>query len=63
MRTSYLEAPQNAHLGHLLPPSPVKVSLRFAVAQVVDENDAGHVVVEDVARVAVRLRAAHVEQF
>ena len=42
--------------------SPVEVALRLSVAQVVDENDAGDVVVEDVAGVAVRLRAAHVEQ-
>ena len=42
--------------------SPVEVALRLAVAQVVDENDAGNVVVEDVAGVAVRLGATHVEQ-
>ena len=42
--------------------APVKVALRLAVAQVVHEDDASDVVVEDVAGVAVRLRAAHVEQ-
>ena len=42
--------------------SPVEVALRLAVAEVVDEDDACDVVVEDVARVAVRLRPAHVEQ-
>ena len=42
--------------------SLVEVALGLSVAEVVDEDDAGDVVVEDVARVAVRLRPAHVEQ-
>lgn len=47
---------------YALDPSLVEVALGLAVAEVVYEDDAGDVVVEDVARVAVRLRPAHVEQ-
>ena len=47
---------------YALDPSLVEVALGLAVAEVVYEDDAGDVVVEDVARVAVRLRTAHVEQ-
>ena len=47
---------------YALNPSLVEVALRLAVAEVVYEDNAGDVVVEDVARVAVRLRPAHVEQ-
>ncbi len=48
---------------HKLPEPLVEVLLRLSVAEVVDEDNALGVVVEDVAGVSVGMKPAHVHKF